>query len=421
MGVQRTRRRSHRLQSRGPDVRHLRRRDQRFRHQSQGTGTGPSALQGASDRPRPPGPGPPLLGAAGQPLRRHGGGPPRNLGLRVSQPLAHVGRPQDRASLGGQQRTGPLGAGLSGRTGSQLRLERLRGQPHLLCQPRAGTDSGFQAPAGTPALRSPLHDRGPGLLRLPVPGAVGSLHLRRLFHRQDMGRQGRGPGTRVAQRAGRHPPGHRRLRGGRRRQPAGARLSRPGKGRPPLPGGQRRARQQRPVPPAPEPDRAVCLGRRPSVGTRDDPLLGERPPVVGRRLQGAVSLSAAGRGSGRRPEPGRPRRHDRQRRLELPRPDRAGQVVRIRLGKRRRRRAALDRDPLAHPAARRMGRLFLCLEPGTDRSPPGRERRTECLRRNQPGRRREAAGWTGAFPAGASAWSVTAGPPTSSWGCRRPR
>ena len=297
MGVQRTRRRRHRLQSRGPDVRHLRRRDQRFRHQSQGTGTRPSACQGASDRPRTPGTWPSLLGAAGQSLRHHGGGPSRNLGLRVSQPLAHVGGPQDRASLGGQQRTGSLGAGLSGGTGSQLRLERLRGQPHLLCQPRAGTDPGFQAPAGTPALRSPLHDRRPGLLRLPVPGVAGSLHLRRLFHRQDLGRQGRGPGSRVAQRAGRHLPGHRRLRGGRRRQPAGAPLSRPGTGRPLLPGSQRRARQQRPVPPATEPDRPVCLGRRPPLDARDDPLLGERPPVVGRRLQGTVSLSAARRGA----------------------------------------------------------------------------------------------------------------------------
>ena len=95
-----------------PEPQHAARQDPPHRRQ----------WQGRADEVRHP---------EGQPVRRPGQGPGRNLGLRRPQPLAHRVRPQDRRSLVRRRGTEPVRRNRPDRQGRQLRLEPARGAASL--------------------------------------------------------------------------------------------------------------------------------------------------------------------------------------------------------------------------------------------------------------------------------------------------
>ncbi len=70
-----------------------------------------------------------LLHTEGQPVCWFEGRPAGDVGLRLPQPLAAAHRQADRRPVDRPERAGPVGRGLLGPEGGQLRLERLRGEP----------------------------------------------------------------------------------------------------------------------------------------------------------------------------------------------------------------------------------------------------------------------------------------------------
>ncbi len=103
-----------------------------------------SASLGLAPRRRSSRARPELRRAPGQPVRRSPRGAAGDLGLRPAQSLAVELRPSVGPALGGQQRAGRVGAGVSDPARRQLRLERRRGGPRL---PRASPGGARPDPA----------------------------------------------------------------------------------------------------------------------------------------------------------------------------------------------------------------------------------------------------------------------------------
>ena len=96
---------------------------------------------------------------ADNPFVRPSRGPPRDLGLRAPQPLAHLHRPEDGPHLGREQRAGPLGDRPPGPARRELRLERLRGEPPVLPRAQARAHAHRAADDRASPRRVPLADR----------------------------------------------------------------------------------------------------------------------------------------------------------------------------------------------------------------------------------------------------------------------
>ena len=265
VALQRPQRRRPRLRQRRHSLRLLGRRDQRLRHRPDRPVPRRPAGGRAPDRRRPPRPGPELRGPEGQPVRRPPRRPSRVVGLRPAQPLAGQLRPRVGPALGRPERAGPLGAGLPGPEGGELRLERHRGEPRLPRPEQGGPRPDPPADRRAPPQRGPLAHRRSGLPRHPPARPGRGLRLRRLVHRPGLGDQARRQEGPLASRAGRHPLQHHRLRHRPRRRDV---RHRPGdrilslraddRGRPALPA----------VPDPAERDGPVRLGRRLTSPTR---------------------------------------------------------------------------------------------------------------------------------------------------------